>query len=102
MKIATPPTGHCFSQLTQNEPCDPNKEKIYIRHYDAVRGSLITASTRHNTRYSKDNIDSEGRSHGNKEHIKETKMADSVETAHVGVQIRGVIVVVVLLFYVHG
>ena len=67
-----------------------------------MRGRLLTASPPHNTRYSKDKIDSEGRFSGNKEHIKETKIADSVETAHVGVQIRGVIVVVVLLFYVHG
>ena len=89
MNVATPPTGRCFSQLTQNEPCDPNKQKLYIRHYDAARGSLLTASARHNTRYSKVKIDYEGKSYGKKEHIKETKIADSDETARVRVQIRG-------------
>ena len=41
-------------------------------------GKHFTAATRHSTSCSEDNISSERRASGSKEHIKEAKIADSV------------------------
>ena len=53
-------------------------QKIFHLHYDDVPEDFFTAATRHNTSCSEDKTSFEWRSNGSSEHIKETKIADSV------------------------
>ena len=75
MKIAD---SLSFVKLIQNEPKDPKRPETILSALWYCTGRRFTAATLHNTSCSEDKIGSEWRAFGSNEHIRETKVADSV------------------------